>query len=69
MTYLDELRDSVKKDLALSAYKELQSIKYLTRRTYKQGKQLMRYLKYMDCLDCDTNSTLKIKMKRFTKYK
>lgn len=69
MTYLDELRDSVKKDLALSAYKELQSIKYLTRKTYYQGKHLMRYLKYMDCLDCDINSTLKIKMKRFTKYK
>lgn len=67
MTYLDELRDSVKKDLALSAYKELQSIKYLTKRTYKKGKQLMRYLKYMDCLDCDINSTLKLKMKRFTK--
>lgn len=69
MTYLDELRDSVKKDLALSAYKELQSIKYLTRKTYPQGKHLMRYLKYMDCLSCDINSTLKIKMKRFTKYK
>jgi hypothetical protein len=69
MTYLDELRETVKKDLALSAYKELQSIKYLTQKTYYRGKHLMRYLKYMDSLDCDTNSTLKIKMKRFTKHK
>lgn len=64
MTYLDELRETVKKDLAKSAYDEMISIKYLTKSTYKKGKHLMRYLKYMDCLDCDTNSNLKIKIKK-----
>lgn len=67
MTYLEELREIVKADLAKSAYKELLSITNLTKSSYKQGKHLMRYLKYMDCLDCDTNSTLKIKIKRKTK--
>jgi len=67
MTYLEELRETVKADLANSAYKELLSITNLTKSSYKQGKHLMRYLKYMDCLDCDTNSTLKIKIKRKTK--
>jgi hypothetical protein len=67
MTYLEELKASVSKDLAKSAYKELLSITNLTKSSYKQGKHLMRYLKYMDCLDCDTNSNLKIKIKRKTK--
>jgi len=67
MTYLEELREIVKTDLAKSAYKELLSITNLTKSSYKQGKHLMRYLKYMDCLDCDTNSTLKLKIKRKTK--
>jgi len=67
MTYLEELRATVNKDLAKSAYKELLSITNLTKSTYNQGKHLMRYLKYMDCLDCDTNSNLKIKIKRKTK--
>jgi len=67
MTYLEELREIVKTDLAKSAYKELLSITNLTKPSYKQGKHLMRYLKYMDCLDCDTNSTLKLKIKRKTK--
>jgi len=62
MTYLEDLNLTVKKKLALASYKELQHIKYLTKPYYKKSKHLMRYLKYMECLDCDTNSTLKIKL-------
>ena len=67
MTYLEELKETVKKELSLSAYKELQSIKYLTKRQYSKGKHLMRYLKYMDCLDCDNNSNLKFILRKIIK--
>lgn len=69
MTYLEELKETVKKELSLSAYKELQSIKYLTKRQYKTGKHWMRYLKYMDYLNCDNNSNIKFILKRINKLK
>lgn len=62
MTYSEELSLTVKKKLANAAYKELQHIKYLTKPYYKKSKALFRFSKYMDCLDCDTTTTFKIKL-------
>lgn len=62
MTYSNDLKETVKKKLALAAYKELQHIKYLTKPYYKKSRALARFLKYTDCLDCTTNQTLKIKL-------
>jgi hypothetical protein len=62
MTYSEDLSLTVKKKLAMAAYKELQHIKYLTKPYYKKSRALARFLKYADCLDCDTNATLKIKL-------
>lgn len=62
MTYSEELNLTVKKKLATAAYKELQHIKYLTKPYYKKSRALFRFAKYMDCLDCDTTATFKIKL-------
>lgn len=62
MTYSEDLSLTVKKKLALAAYKELQHIKYLTKPYYKKSRALARLLKYAHCLDCDTTQTLKIKL-------
>jgi hypothetical protein len=62
MTYSEDLSLTVKKKLAHAAYKELQHIKYLTKPYYKKSKALARFLKYAECIDCDTKATLKIKL-------
>jgi len=62
MTYSEDLNLTVKTKLAAAAYKELQHIKYLTKPYYKKSRHLARFLKYAECLDCDTTQTLKLKL-------
>lgn len=61
MTYSEELNLTVKKKLADAAYKEMQHIKFLTKPYYKKSRKYARFLKYVDCLDCDTTQNFKIK--------
>ena len=62
MTYSEELSLTVKKKLAHAASKELQHIQHLTKPYDKKSRALARFLKYADCLDCDTSANLKIKL-------
>ena len=62
MTYSEDLNLTVKKKLAMAAYKELQHIKYLTKPYYKKSRKYVKFLKFNACLDCPTNATLKLKL-------
>lgn len=61
MTYSEELNLTVKKKLADAAYKEMQHIKFLSKPYYKKSRKYARFLKYADCLDCDTTLNFKTK--------
>ena len=61
MTYSEDLNLTVKKKLALTAYKEMQHIKYLTKPYHKKSRKYASFLRYQHCLECADTLNFKLK--------